>query len=81
MARPTLSVRDLLALCGGHLLTLDYRVEWSVELRVNGTRKYTVQVVSTGRKRGCVIEQIHLVPPQGRISDEVEEPDGDDSTE
>ncbi len=62
---PTLTVRDLLALNEGHLLTFDYPVDRPVELLVNGTRKFTVQVVSTGKKRGCVIEQVH-VQPQGR---------------
>jgi len=73
---PTLSVRDLLALSEGHLLTFDYPVERSVELLVNGTRKYTVQVVSTGKKRGCLIEQVRLAPPQGRINGDGEEPAG-----
>jgi len=73
---PTLSVRDLLALSEGHLLSFDYPVDRSVELLVNGTRKYTVQVVSTGKKRGCVIEQIRLAPPHGRINGDGEEPAG-----
>ena len=73
---PTLCVRDLLALSEGHLLTFDYPVERSVELLVNGTRKYTVQVVSTGKKRGCLIEQVRLAPPQGRINGDGEEPAG-----
>lgn len=73
---PTLSVRDLLALSEGHLLTFDYPVDRSVELLVNGTRKYTVQVVSTGKKRGCVIEHVRMAPPQGRTSGDGEEPAG-----
>jgi flagellar motor switch protein FliM len=78
---PTLSVRDLLAMSEGHLLTFDYPVDRSVELLVNGTRKYTVQVVNTGKKRGCLIEQIRRVAPQGRISGEGEGADGVNSAE
>jgi flagellar motor switch protein FliM len=68
---PTLTVRDLLALSEGHLLALDYPVDRPVELVVNGARKFTAQVASTGRKRACVIERIRRVP-QGRISPEGE---------
>ncbi len=66
---PTLSVRDLLELSEGHLLVFDYPVERSVELLVNGTRKYTAQVVGAGKRRACVIDQIRRMPGQGRISD------------
>lgn len=65
---PTLSVRDLLALTEGHLLIFDYPVDRSVEMLVNGARKFTVQVVATGKKRGCLIERIRQAPNQGRIS-------------
>jgi flagellar motor switch protein FliM len=78
---PTLSVEDLLVLREGHLLTFDYPVDRSVELLVNGTRKYTVQVVTTGRKRGCLIEQIRRVPTQGKINEELEAPEGPASAE
>ncbi len=67
---PTLAVRDLLALREGHLLTFDYPVERPVDLMVNGARKFSAQVVSTGKKRGCLIEGIRSAPPQGRISGE-----------
>ena len=67
---PTLSVRDLLALTEGHLLTFDYSVERPVELLVNGARKYDAQVASIGKKRGCVIERIWKAPRQGRMSGE-----------
>src|SRR4051812_11088582 len=53
---PTLTVSDLLSLQVGHLLTFDYPVERSVELLVNGTRKYTAQVVGAGKRRACMIE-------------------------
>lgn len=67
---PTLSVRDLLSLGEGNLLVFDYPVERSVELMVNGTRKYTARVVGAGKRRGCLIEQIRKPAAQGRISEE-----------
>jgi flagellar motor switch protein FliM len=67
---PTLSVQDLLNLSEGHLLLFDYPVERSVELLVNGRRKYTAQMVGAGKRRGCLIEQVRLAPAQGKISDE-----------
>jgi len=70
MEGPTLTVRDLLALKEGHLLTFDYPVERSIELVVNGTHKFTGQVVSTGRKRACVIESIRRKASQGRINED-----------
>ena len=73
---PTLTVRDLLALSEGHLLTLDYPVDRPVELVANGARKFTVQVASAGKKRACVIERIRRAAPQGRIK-----PDGEGSGE
>ncbi len=66
MEGPTLGVRDLLALEEGHLLTFDYPVERPVELLVNGVRRFTAQVVSTGKRRGCLIEQMRETRPQGR---------------
>ncbi|HLH19406.1 MAG TPA: flagellar motor switch protein FliM [Bryobacteraceae bacterium] len=69
---PTIAVRDLLALREGHLLTFDYPVERPVDLMVNGARKFTAQVVSTGKKRGCLIDGIRPSPRQGRISGERE---------
>jgi flagellar motor switch protein FliM len=66
---PTVSVRDLLSLSEGNLLVFDYPVERSIELRVNGTRKYTAQVVGAGKRRGCVIEQIRK-PLHGKISED-----------
>ena len=67
---PTLTVRDLLGLSEGNLLTFDYPVERSIELMVNGARKYTANVVRAGRKRACRIEQIRRTASQGKISDE-----------
>src|SRR3954468_22812467 len=42
---PTLSVQNLLNLKEGHLLMFDYPVERSIELLINGTPKFTIQVV------------------------------------
>jgi flagellar motor switch protein FliM len=70
MEGPTVTVRDLLALTEGSLLMFDYPVERSIELLVNGCRKYTGQVVATGRKRACLIESIRRKPGQGKISEE-----------
>ncbi|MBS1859783.1 MAG: flagellar motor switch protein FliM [Acidobacteria bacterium] len=70
MEGTTLTVRDLLSLREGHLLTFDYPVDRSVELVVNGARKFTGQVISTGRKRGCQVELVRPTADQGRIKDE-----------
>jgi flagellar motor switch protein FliM len=66
----TLKVGDLVRLEEGHLLTLDYALERNIELLVNGMHKFAGQVVSTGRKRACFIEQIRPLPSQGKISGE-----------
>ena len=63
-----MTVEDLLGLSEGRLLVFDYPVERSVELLVNGTRKFTAQVVSTGKRRACMIEQIRRSVNQGRIN-------------
>jgi flagellar motor switch protein FliM len=73
---PTLSVRDLLRLSEGHLLTFDFPVERPVEVLVNGTHKYTGQVVSTGRKRACQIDQVRRTVDQGKINDDGGEASG-----
>jgi flagellar motor switch protein FliM len=67
---PTLTMEALLGLSEGHLLTFDYPVERPVELLVNGTQKYVVQMVSTGKRRGCLVEKIRPSLAQGRISEE-----------
>ena len=55
---PTVSVRDLLQLAEGNLLVFDYPVGRSIELLVNGTRKFTAEVAGSGKHRACVIEQV-----------------------
>jgi flagellar motor switch protein FliM len=67
---PTLSIRDLLELKEGHLLTFDYSADRSIELLINGVHKFTAQVVSTGRKRACQIELLKRTPGQGRINED-----------
>jgi flagellar motor switch protein FliM len=67
---PTVTVQDLLSLSEGNLLVFDYPVERSIELLVNGSRKYTAQVVASGKRRGCAIEQVRKPAGQGRISEE-----------
>lgn len=67
---PTLAVRDLLELTEGHLLTFDYPVERPVELLVNDTHRFSAQVVGTGRKRACLVDQIRPMPAHGKISEE-----------
>jgi flagellar motor switch protein FliM len=66
---PTLTIGDLLQLSEGHLLMFDYPVNRPVELLVNGTHKYTAQLVGTGRKRACQVEMVRA-PDQGKIREE-----------
>lgn len=61
---PTLSVEDLLGMEEGHLLVFDYPVNMPIELLVNGARKFRGQVVSSGKKRACLIEEVRPLPPQ-----------------
>jgi flagellar motor switch protein FliM len=70
MEGTTLTVQDLLSLRVGHLITFDFPVDRPVELLVNGTRKFTGHVVTTGKKRACQVERKRPVPGQGKMSDE-----------
>jgi flagellar motor switch protein FliM len=70
----TLRVEDLLDLKEGSVITLDYPVERSIDVLVNGAHKYRAQMVTTGKKRACLIEKriqpaLPEPPAQGRISD------------
>jgi flagellar motor switch protein FliM len=67
---PRLSVRDFLNLEEGHLLAFDFPVDQPVELLVNGSEKFRAQVVSNGRKRACLVEEVRTQTNQGRIKDE-----------
>ena len=73
---PTLAVRYLLELRVGTLLTFDFPVDRPIELTVNGAHKFTGQVVSTGKKRACLVELVRPTPSQRRITEEGEDPDG-----
>ena len=70
MEGPKFTVGDLLGLRPGHLLVFDFPVDRPVDMLVNGTRKFTAHVVSTGRKRACQVEAIRPMPYQGRSKDE-----------
>jgi flagellar motor switch protein FliM len=77
MEGPTVTVRDLLRLQEGHLLAFDYAIDRPVDLLVNGTHKYTAQMVAMGKKRACQIERIRRRlnegrKDQGKINDEGE---------
>jgi flagellar motor switch protein FliM len=74
MEGPTLKVKDLLELSEGYLVTFDYHVDRSIELLVNGAHKFTGQIVTTGRKRACLIEKLRRKTAQGTINDDVERP-------
>src|SRR5262249_5240787 len=68
---PRITMRDLLKLEEGQLLVFDYSVQNPIELMVNGTNKYSADLVTTGRKRASQIEAIRYTPPpQGRIKEE-----------
>jgi flagellar motor switch protein FliM len=69
---PTLTVENLLNLAEGNVLIFDYPAERSIELLVNGTRKFTAQVVGAGKRRACIIEKVRRPAGQGRMSDEDE---------
>jgi flagellar motor switch protein FliM len=71
--RAHISVHDLLDLEEGQLLTFDYPAGRPVDLEVNGGRKFSGYVVSTGKKRAFQIEAMHLAPYQGRTSGEESE--------
>jgi hypothetical protein len=51
-------------------LTFDFPIEHPIDLLVNGNHKYSGQVVTTGRKRACLIEKVRLAPSQGRSNDD-----------
>jgi flagellar motor switch protein FliM len=53
----SLTVRDLVSLTEGHLLTFDFQAEAPVALYVNGEHKYDGQVVTTGKKRAFLLER------------------------
>jgi len=66
-----LSVRNLLQLQEGHLLTFDRSIGSPIELLVNGRQQYSGQIVSTGKKRALLVEQVRARPGQGSTSGEL----------
>jgi flagellar motor switch protein FliM len=72
-------VRDLLELREGNLLIFDFPVDRPIELTVNGSHKFTGQVVSAGKKRACLVELVRPTPSQRRIAEDGEDSDGSGS--
>ena len=66
-----LSVRNLLELKEGHLLTFDRSIDSPIELLVNGRQQYSGQVVSTGKKRALLVEHVRTRPGQGSTNGEL----------
>ena len=58
---PTLSVEDLMKLETGDVLAFDYSIDRPVNILINGTPKFRGQVVTTGRKKAFVIEEMYKV--------------------
>jgi flagellar motor switch protein FliM len=61
-------VQDLLGLEEGQLLTFDHPVGRPVDMEVNGGRKFSGRVVTTGKKRAFQVEEMRRPPYQGRTS-------------
>jgi len=57
---PTISTQDLLKLEDGDVLKLDYAVDKPLTLEINGVKKYTGQIVESGRKRAFQCESFLL---------------------
>jgi flagellar motor switch protein FliM len=69
-----LTVQTLLDLSEGHLLVFDRSIDSPLELVINGRHKFSGQIVSTGRKRALLVDQVVEKPGQGRTSDEPKGP-------
>jgi flagellar motor switch protein FliM len=72
---PTLSVRDLLRLEEGQVVKFDFPVGRPIALLANGARKFSVQAVTTGRKRACQVETVHAAPTHEIASGEKDRPE------
>jgi hypothetical protein len=70
-----MKVKDLLAVRGGELLIFDYPVDRVIKPLINGAHKFTGRVVSIGRRRACLVEQVSPVAGQGKMSGEPERSD------
>ncbi len=66
-----ISVRNLLELKEGYLLTFDRSIGSPIELLVNGRQQYFGQVVSTNKKRALLVEQVRARAVQGSTSGEL----------
>ena len=64
-----ISVRDLLDLTEGTLLEFDRSTNCVINMMANGKHQYLGQVVSTGRKRGFLVNQVRQPAAQGRTSE------------
>jgi flagellar motor switch protein FliM len=69
-----LTVQNLLDLAEGHILLFDRSIDSRLELVINGRHKYSGQIVSTGRKRALLVDEVIANPSQGRTSEEPREP-------
>jgi flagellar motor switch protein FliM len=54
---PTLTVENLLKLREGDILTFDYPIERTLDLIVNGKKKYEGRIVRQGRKRAFEVQR------------------------
>lgn len=71
MEGQTLSMRDVLTLEEGHLLTFDHPVDRVVELLINDTHKFRGHVVGAGQKRAFLVDSAVVRPlAQGKSSEE-----------
>ena len=67
-----MTVEDLLGLRAGHVLVFDFPVSRPIELLVNGSHKFTAQVVCSGKKRACQVDLVRPSKAQGRTRDDPE---------
>ena len=65
-----LTVKNVLDLAEGTLLLFDRSIDSPLDLVINGRSKYSGQIVSTGRKRALLVEDVIEFLPQGRSKEE-----------
>jgi len=58
---PMLTVRDLLALKSGDVLTFDYPLDRPIHVTINGCSKFSGHVVAAGRKRSVKLDDLAAV--------------------
>jgi flagellar motor switch protein FliM len=56
---PSLLMEDLMRLEEGDVLSFDYSLQKPVHLSINGKCKFRGQIVTTGRKKGYLIESAY----------------------